>query len=161
VLAEAFPDARIVTIEPSRDNFAVLRRNVEPYPRIVALNQALGPVEGTVTLRNRGTGEWGFTVVPEPSDCASPEVVHDVSVITVPAILEKFGVRGIDLLKLDIEGAECALLRGAPPWVAQTRVIFAELHDRIMPGCTSTFDAAMAGRRQLSSDGEKVLSVLS
>lgn len=158
--ARAFPDARVVTLEPSRDNFKILRRNVASYPNITAINKALGGSEGSISLVNRGTGEWGFSIVQTPTDCASPRILHDVEITTIPAILNEFQKDGIDLLKLDIEGGEYDLLSGQPAWLQSTRVIFAELHERIVPGCEELFKRVTANRRALDNRGEKVLSVL-
>ena len=40
--ANAFPDALIVSLEPSRLNFEMLRKNTKHLPNVVALNKALG-----------------------------------------------------------------------------------------------------------------------
>lgn len=156
--AKAFPQAQIVTLEPSRVNFEILRRNILGYPNIIALNKALGSTEGAIPLVNRGTGEWGFSIVQAPSDCALPKALHNVEVTTVPAILAELQSNGVDVLKLDIEGGEYELLKDRPSWLACTRILLAELHDRIVPGCESLFKAVTADRVSTFS-GEKVLSV--
>lgn len=158
--AKAFPDARVVTLEPSLENFRILRQNIAPYPNITAINKALGKSQGSISLVNRGTGEWGFSIVQAPTDCASPRMLHDVEITTIETILEEFQSAGIDLLKLDIEGGEYDLLSGFPAWLQSTRVIFAELHERIVPGCEDLFKRVTANRRALATSGEKVLSVL-
>jgi FkbM family methyltransferase len=160
MFAKAFPDAKIVTLEPSLDNFEILRANVAPYHNIVAINKALGRSNGTTLLINRGTGEWGFSTVQDPADCASPRTLHSVAVTTIPALMKEFGAIGIDILKLDIEGAEYDLLKEPPSWLSSTRVIMAETHDRIVPGCKSIFDRATANRINMSGDGEKIISVI-
>jgi FkbM family methyltransferase len=157
-LARAFPQAKIITIEPSLDNFSLLSKNVAPFNNIVPVNKALGPSEATMTLRDRGTGGWGFTLVERPADRADAAPLHTIQVTTIPAIMDIFGATGIDLLKLDIEGGEHALLADRPAWIDSTRVIFAELHERIIPGCEEVFYHAMKGRSNRAS-GEKVLSI--
>ncbi len=160
VLARAFPDATIVSLEPSRDNFAVLARNVRDYPNVVALNVALGPTETSTRLVDRGTGEVGFSTIQTPADCVSPSTLHEVAVTTVPELMKKFGASGIDFLKLDIEGAEHGVLVGQPPWLDATRIVLAELHERIVPGCEAVFADATAGRtNSIDVRGEKILSI--
>jgi FkbM family methyltransferase len=158
--ARAFPNASVVTLEPSRDNFKILSQNVARYPNITAINKALGRSEGSITLVSRGTGEWGFSIVQKPADNASPRTLHDVEVTCIPALLKAFGKDGIDLLKLDIEGGEYDLLNDLPAWLQSTRVIFAELHERIVPGCEELFRRVTANRRSIDAHGEKVLSIL-
>jgi len=158
-LATAFPEARIVALEPSRQNFALLKQNTARYPNVIALNKALGAREGAMMLQDFGSGEWGFSIVPAPAGCADPAPLHEVEVTTLPAIMAAHGADGIDLLKLDIEGSEHQLLSGDTGWVAATRVILAELHDRIVPGCEAAFDAATTGRLNSRDGGEKVMSI--
>jgi hypothetical protein len=52
----------------------------------------------------------------------------------------------IDLLKVDIEGAEIEVF-GACPWITKVRAIAIELHDRIRPGCTSVVKTAARDMR--------------
>lgn len=159
VFAEAFPDATVVTLEPSLENFMVLKKNVSPYRNVVPLNVALGREPGRRTLHNRKTGQWGYSIVANPSDCKSPELLHGVDVITIQDILADFKSSGIDILKLDIEGAEYELLQDGAPWLTNVHVLVAELHDRIIPGCTVAFKKATARRRNTRA-GEKVVSIL-
>ena len=159
-LARAFPEATIVSLEPSRDNFAMLTMNVRSYPNVIALNMALGSTGGSTRLVDRGTGEVGFSTVQAPADSASPSRLHEVAVTTVPDLMKRFAASGVDFLKLDIEGAEHDLLIGQPAWLEATRVVFAELHERIVPGCEAVFAAATANRKNSGDDrGEKILSI--
>jgi FkbM family methyltransferase len=160
MLARAFPEATIVSLEPSRDNFAMLAMNVRGYPNVIPLNMALGSTAGSIELVDRGTGGIGFSIVQAPADCASPSRLHQVAVTTVPDLMQRFEASGIDFLKLDIEGAEHDLVKGQPDWLGATRVVFAELHERIVPGCEAVFAAATANRSNSVDDrGEKALSI--
>jgi FkbM family methyltransferase len=157
MFAEAFPAATVVVLEPSKVNFALLVRNTRSQPNILPINAALGPTQARAMLRDRGTGEWGYSIVRAPQDCVVAPALHDVEIITIPQILSSHGVGGIDLLKLDIEGAELSLLRVNTAWLRYTRVIFAELHDRIAPGCSEAF--AALDRTLIACNGEKILSL--
>jgi FkbM family methyltransferase len=157
--AEAFPNARVITLEPSHSNFDILLQNVRPYANIIPINKAIGATLGSIQLRNRGTGEWGFSTVPLPADCPSAVLEQEVSVTTIDALLQEYSATGIDLLKLDIEGAEFDLLKEQPEWIDRVRVIVAELHDRIKPGCTEVFNAVAQKRSSTFGSGEKIISV--
>lgn len=151
--AEAFPDATIVTVEPSPDNFAILCQNVAAHPHVCAIQAAISALGGTATLSSRGTGEWGYTIE------AGRDVVCSVPMVTIPELMARFGATGIDIVKLDIEGAERDVLLAGADWLPRTRVLFAELHDRINPGCSDAFANASAGRRIVECAREKVMSV--
>jgi FkbM family methyltransferase len=159
VLARMFPSATIVSIEPSSDSFELLARNVKPFRNVVPVNKALLASPRSTPLRDRGTGEWGYTVVQEPLDCKTAPALHTVSGTTVEALMREFGKDGVDLLKLDIEGSEKEVLAAAGSWIARTAVVVAELHDRIADGCSSAFYRATAGFQHRKLKGGKVLAV--
>ena len=157
-LAKAFPEATIVSLEPSIENFKILQRNVAEFPNIKPQNRALGAKAGAVPLQDRGTRQWGFSIISAPGrDCRNPKALHEVTTVTLQMLMDEFGVGGIDLLKLDIEGAEYDLLNDSSAWVSLTRVIVAELHERIIPGTEKAFYHAMLGRRICSAGREKIL----
>ena len=82
-----------------------------------------------------------------------------VPTVTMPALLERHGA--IDILKLDIEGAEGELFRGDTGWLAHTRMVVLELHERYAPGCTELVRSVMQARRfeQVAGRGENVVYI--
>ncbi|MEJ2007391.1 MAG: FkbM family methyltransferase [Acidobacteriota bacterium] len=46
-----YPDARVIAIEPEASNFALLARNVRPYPAIVPVYAALWNRDGQISVR--------------------------------------------------------------------------------------------------------------
>jgi FkbM family methyltransferase len=157
--AEAYPDATIVTIEPSPENFALLKVNTASYPNIRPLNKAIGSEPGTIHLKDRGLGHAGLTVVDQPKDNVSSAVIASVERITIPSILKDFGFSGIDIAKIDIEGAELDLLTSNIGWLDETTAVCVELHDRIVSGCSDAWENATAGRFNSKLEGEKFLSL--
>jgi FkbM family methyltransferase len=155
-LSRLYPEATVVTLEPSRANFDMLRRNVRPFPNIVPLNLALTAGGGAVVLGDPDLGDWAFRVV-EPD--RSARAFQRVDSTTVPALLERFGRTGIDLLKLDIEGSERELLDGSAGWIGKVSVLLAELHERYVPGCEAAWERATAAMEQMPRAGEKVIAV--
>ena len=161
VLAEAYPDATIVSLEPSKENFALLKQNVAAYRNIVPINKALAPDLGKRTLKDRGTGQWGFTIVSEPKDNAASTTKEEVECVTLDQLMQAFAVDGVGILKLDIEGGEHALLSRNTDWISRTGAICIELHDRIVPGCSGLYRQVTEGRQNLKMAGEKYLSIVS
>jgi FkbM family methyltransferase len=156
-LARLFPDARIVTLEPCRENFAVLARNVRAFPNIVAFNCAMGASDGRLTLSDRGTGDVGFTIVPAPDDAAS-RGMYDVEVVSVPTLLKRLRAEEVAFMKMDIEGAETEMLEQPATWLDRVGVLMIELHERITAGCESAFRSATADRINRGFGGEKHVS---
>jgi|APTNR8051073442_1049403.scaffolds.fasta_scaffold06249_4 FkbM family methyltransferase len=158
-LAELFPNAHIVALEPSTENYTIAQKNVSAYRSIILLKAALVPhANGMALLRNRLTGEWGYTIVETPLDRSDASPIEECETITLKGITSRFG-GDIGLLKLDIEGGEEALFRESLDQVGQIHAVFVELHDRIARGCTDAFMRFSENRHVYSFGSEKFLSV--
>jgi FkbM family methyltransferase len=157
--AAAYPEANVVTIEPSPENFALLVANTAAYPNIRPLNKALGGEPGSIELKDRGLGHAGLTIVERPDDNMTSTVLGSVEVTTIQQILEDFGCQAIDIAKIDIEGGELELLSSNLGWLDVTTAVAIELHDRIASGCSEAWEKATAGRVNSKLEGEKYLSV--
>jgi FkbM family methyltransferase len=158
-LSELYPDATIVTIEPSSQNFAILEQNIAGKANIHAEKAALvsSDTENNAVLRNRGTGEWGFTTIEQPLG-RTADVIESVGTITYDAILRKYGFSEVLIYKMDIEGGEYNLLKN-PYWMSSTGILMIELHDRIVSGCYKTFMEVCRGRYTYKAGKEKYVSV--
>jgi FkbM family methyltransferase len=142
VFMRHYPSATIVAIEPDKTNCALFRKNCGDYPNIRLLEGAVWPRSKTLAITNPEADPWAFQV-NETSSTDRDDLVRGY---TIPEIIEMHGADRVDLLKLDIEGAECALFReGAEGWLHRVDVIFVELHDHFVPGCRAAFDALLKG----------------
>lgn len=159
-LARMYPEATILSIKPSGENFEILRKNIAGYPNIRPLNAALAP-EGSpscISLMDRGTGQWGFTIVETHAGKSANCFLEKTKTITINQLLEHAGQNEIMIFKMDIEGAELALLE-KPDWLDKTGFLMIELHERIVSGCIRAFDAANHNRYVYRENGEKCISV--
>ena len=161
--ANRYPDAEIVAIEPDAENFQILRENVKPYPKIQPLRAGLWGELGTLLVDN-SLGSWGCTVAEvHPNDTAENNSACRVKGVTVDDILLTSGHERIDILKLDIEGAEREVF-SAPcqSWLSLTDVLIIELHDHIKPGSSEALEHAIHSDNFLrTSRGENVVLVRS
>ncbi len=139
--ANKYPDATIIAIEPESENCQLFRRNCSSYKNITLIEAALWPHASTLWLSNPTGQPFSFRV--GESGACSPQV----RAVTMSDLLSLGRNKSIDLLKLDIEGAERELfLADADKWLPFVGTIVAELHDRFAPGCSDAFFAAVAGR---------------
>lgn len=158
--AKSFPNAQIICIEPSSENYEVLLKNISDFPNIVPIQAAVSAQSGaSVVLRDRKTGNWGFTIVEEPEDSFDSNEIQKVKTITIDDILKQFNKTEIGILKLDIEGAELEVFQNSAHWIGKINVLTVELHDRIKMGCSSAFYDATKGRKLIPQGGEKMVSV--
>ena len=137
LFALKYPTARIIAIEPEPSNFAALIRNTAPYKTVTPIQAALWREEGEVTLGPSDAHPKGAFQIVENGE-------QRVRAITMDAVMRETGVDSIDLLKVDIEGAEVEVFESCP-WISKVRIIAIELHDRVRPGCSSAVKNAVRG----------------
>ena len=143
--AQEYPKAKIIAIEPERSNFKVLQENCARLPNVVLVEGALWGEDSNLVIQDACAEKWGFSVAESRSP-SSPRT-QEVKAVTIPGLLRDLGIQRIDLLKVDIEGAECELFKAAPEsWLGAVSQIVIELHDRFHPGCARAFYAALVGR---------------
>lgn len=132
--ATRFPNAKIVALEIEDSNFEMLKRNTAFYPNITCLKRALWSGPALVTITNSDAESWAFTI-----DVSRMEDTPTILAVGVKDLVQQFENHYIDLLKIDIEGAEKEVFQhGADDWINQVRTIAVELHDSIKPGCTKS-----------------------
>ncbi len=159
-LNDLYPNATIIAIEPSSSNLSVLKRNISKFKNIKIIHSALTSESGNlIDLRNRSTGEWGFTIVQKPQDKLNANVIEKISSISLKEIMKDKIVKEIGILKLDIEGGEMDLLKNSLSELEKSRVIVAELHERIIPGVQDKFFKFSKNRILIKDDGEKYISI--
>jgi FkbM family methyltransferase len=112
--------ATIYAFEPSPRTYAELVTHVAPVPGIVALPLGLSDTDGTVeffTYAVDGVEDRYLSAI----DLRRPTLVlpvelsgsEQVEVRTLDGFCEERGIEAIDFLKMDVEGHELSVLRGA------------------------------------------------
>ena len=124
------PDAHIVAIEPARDNFELLSRNVDGLG-VELLNGAVASSAGRARVVDPGRGEWAYRTV---SIAESENAPDSIPYVTINDIYRAHAAPAFPfLVKVDIEGAEGDLFSGNTEWVARTPLVIVELHDWLLP----------------------------
>lgn len=123
-VASQNPLATVHCFEPSADNFALLKRNVERnlvnarlYQTAVAVNEGVG------LLSRRGSSvEYGLV---EQAD----DTTEEVKCIAMDRVFELCGTERFDLAKIDIEGFEKQLIDAASDeWLRRFDHLMMEWH---------------------------------
>lgn len=126
--AARFPAARIYTFEPVPENFALLSRNIAPYPNIEALPIALGREDGVVAMYHPmdATNRGGFSFFAGRADRTRTLAVD---MRRPRGLLAELGITRVDAVKIDAEGAEHDVLTGlGPALLVSIGWITGELH---------------------------------
>jgi FkbM family methyltransferase len=135
------PQAQVAAIEAAGRNFGWLSRSFEGNPRVRLFQAALWPEEVELRVRQYGQDMQEFRV-------ESGEEGEAVPAITIPQVMDRMGWEEIDILKLDIEGAEYELFtKGAEEWVGKVKALVFEVPDHERPGTTQAIFEALRGFR--------------
>lgn len=121
--ASAFPGAMIFTFEPVPGSFSRLERAVQNHPRIKPFNTALGDTSGSIAM-NLTPSAGSNTILPNST--ATNRI--DIPIDTIDSFAAAHSIETIDLLKIDVEGYELQVLKGAEQILSRghVRYVFAE-----------------------------------
>lgn len=130
LFATKYPSAKIIALEPESSNFAVLVRNTASYETITPIRAALWREDGEVTLGPSSAHVKGAFAIVENG-------FQRVRSLTMDTLMRETDIDSIDLMKVDIEGAEKEVFDRCP-WISKVNVLAIELHERLRPGCSQT-----------------------
>ncbi|MFD1000107.1 FkbM family methyltransferase [Ohtaekwangia kribbensis] len=138
-----FPEALVYAIEPDSKNFTVLTQNAKAYEGTYPMHSALWRVDSYLRIKDKNENAWAFQV----EEC-NQEDPDSFSAISIETLMRSNGIERIDLLKLDIEGAERDVFASNYDyWLPRTKVIIIELHDWMKEGCSREFFRAIINYR--------------
>jgi FkbM family methyltransferase len=114
-----------------------LERNCGGVSCIVPRRAALWSRNTSVRVADDKAENWAFAMKEDRGS-------GNIPTITIPELIREAGVPSIDILKIDIEGAEKELFSNdSSQWLPRVRLIIIELHDRFVPGCSRAFYTAI------------------
>jgi len=135
-----YPDAEIVSIEADAENFEILQQNTRHDSKVDTVHAALWHHSGFVRFVEPGDMKYALRV--EETDAQS-----GIRSLTVDDVMKQQGWDDVDLIKIDIEGAERELFgSGDCGWLDRVGVVMIELHEGPSPGCASALFSAFGGR---------------
>jgi FkbM family methyltransferase len=135
-LAENYPRSSIVAVEPHPDTFDVLQTNLRSLVTKGRCRLIQAAVWGSKTsLVGHADEERHFSAF------AVQEGNGSMQGLPISNILAQSGFESVDVLKIDIEGAETELFKGDLGWLDRVCCIAIEFHDGSRR--TSRFDEIM------------------
>ncbi len=138
--ANKYPESKIIAIEPEINNYEMLKKNVASYSNVITINAALWSENEKIDLIDPGRGHWGFMTQPEEhQEEFLGKTSHKVQGMTIDKIMENHSLEKIDILKIDIEGAEREVFMDSSPWIGKVDALIIELHERMKSGCNRSF----------------------
>ena len=157
--AARYPQARILAVEPEAENFALLLRNTAVLGgRVDCRQAAVWLHDGTVRFQTRDDdgqplGAWGARVAAD-----GPSGDGEVPCFRLATLLAMAEFAHVDILKVDIEGAERELFScGLDDCLGRIGLVIVETHDRSHSGSEAAVRAALAsGFQELPRNGENL-----
>ncbi|MBX4199196.1 FkbM family methyltransferase [Candidatus Parcubacteria bacterium] len=99
---------RVITFEPDKRNFDILKKNIEANgaTNITAVNKAVSDTTGKILLYKDERNSAAHSIV------TGKGVAEEVESLSLNDMFDNFGIETCHFMKLDCEGAEFAILRG-------------------------------------------------
>ena len=105
----------IFCYEPNKTHFACLEKNLAPFSNVSLYNCAIGNEEGFVKLTEE-TATQNTRVIQEKGD-------------TKICTIDSLNLDNVDLIKIDVEGFEMEVLKGATETIKNVQYIMIELNN--------------------------------
>jgi len=136
---QKFSDATIIAVEPEKNNFGMLQKNTSCNSRIIPINKGIWKNTNELDVIDQNLGEWGF--VAKESNTNSK---NKIQAVTIHDLIKEYSIDEIDILKIDIEGAEYELFEeNTEKWLPKVNLLIIELHDNMKIGCAKNLFKAI------------------
>lgn len=123
------PQGRIYSFEPVAGNFSVLKKNTKYYPQIICENLGLGDgvYKKNIFVHSRNTGGSVFEDSPYYGkfNVRGGGNMESANVLTIDAFVAGHSIPRIDFIKIDTEGYEAKILKGARETIKKWKPVIA------------------------------------
>lgn len=127
-----YPEVKIVALEIETENVKMIRKNLKKFKDIDIIQKGLFNKKAFFKIEDPYKATNSF-VIKE----VNPNENYDIESITIDEILTSKKIETIDILKIDIEGAEKDLFeKNYENWLPKIKIIMVETHDRMIPKCS-------------------------
>lgn len=127
------PNGHVYAFEPLSGMFAQLLENIhlnEGFPSFVtAIPLGLSNQSGRLKLYSNNLHNEGVNTL-YPTSTSESTFLEEISLSTLDQEVEKWGIKKIDFIKIDVEGAELYVLQGATHTLKRFQpVLFLEINE--------------------------------
>ena len=121
--------AQVIAVEPNPDLQSVIRQNLEPYDNWVLVPKALDAEPGIRTLYRNHDATQLSALSRGSGEVYGSSSVEAISVpsTTIDSLTDEFALDRIDVLKLDIQGAEGRAIAGAHKTLPRVQKLLIEV----------------------------------
>jgi len=124
-----FPDSNIYSFEPYPDSFNILKKRTAMYQNIHPVNKALGSDKGRSVFYSNKSAPTNSILPPDGESrkfwydtCPIKMDAIEVELDTIDNFVSKNYIDKIDILKIDTQGSEFLVLKGAEESFRQGKI---------------------------------------
>jgi FkbM family methyltransferase len=146
-----YPNAKIAAVEPDRRNFEILQFNLQGCD-VKTYQMALSDKTGTLRLADDALSSYSRRF--EQDGRGSQEI----RAVPLQDLFSELRWPRIDVLKMDIEGAENAVFDAPDSWLSRVNVFVIEFHEYLKEGGTQAILSRIfsTGQYRIEARGEHV-----
>lgn len=113
-----FSNLKVIALEPHPYNYEMASQNLKPYgEQAILLRKGLFSADQVLAFGGDGTG------------ASIKGSGYEIECTSVLSLMDQYAIPKIDILKMDIEGAEEAIFLSNPAaWLARTDLLIIEIH---------------------------------
>lgn len=119
LINDLYPRSTIHAFEPIPSTFNCLQSNLGPNKRIITNNLGISSKNGWTTMKHNPNKSVISSIVKKGN--------IKVKLTTIDSYIEKNNIKFIDLLKIDAEGHELEVLKGAKKTLSKTKYLLLEV----------------------------------
>ncbi|MCG9793896.1 FkbM family methyltransferase [Flavobacterium algicola] len=126
-MKQVYPNAKIIGYEMNKENYLLAKHNTKFYMDTLVVNKAVWIENSKVTYKTSSNFD-AYSIVNDNISNESNDLV-EVDSININSILKNHELSHVDYLKMDIEGAEIAILESHDlGWMDSVNSMNIEMH---------------------------------
>ncbi|MCL5019250.1 MAG: FkbM family methyltransferase [Patescibacteria group bacterium] len=121
-------DLVVYAFEPVKETFEILKKNTSPYPNVFCYNYGLGDenVKKKIFVYRGATGGSTFEdsgMISARCNRANELLEEEAQIVTMDDFVEENKVSKVDFIKMDTEGYELQILKGARKMIGKFKPV--------------------------------------
>jgi FkbM family methyltransferase len=138
LLAKYFPNSTWYSFEPIEEAATTLKKNLmlNDVHNVFVYQTAVADISGKITLKMPAMHEWGLATIGPNVLRFTPVSQREVDCIDLDSFIAVHNIKKIHFMKLDTEGSELYILRGARKMIMRDLpIILMEYNETNMKQC--------------------------
>jgi FkbM family methyltransferase len=131
LMAKYFPLSTWYAFEPIQEAADILRQNLilNAITNVFVHQVAVTDFSGTATLKMPDRASWGLCTIGPRALRFTPKTTREIPCIDLDSFVEENQIARVHFMKLDTEGSELAILRGARKMIQRDHPIMIMEHN--------------------------------